>query len=65
MNTLRIISEDLAHLAGNIVSSPIQLFIMVPIARLAMADIYRGLEGRMTAFTSSAASPAPASEEVG
>lgn len=43
---LRIISEDLAPLAGDIVSSAIQLFIMVPITRLAMADIYRTLERR-------------------
>lgn len=44
---LGIISEDLAPLAGDIVSSAIQLFIMVPITRLAMADIYRRLESRL------------------
>ena len=43
---LRIISEDLAPLAGDIVSSAIQLFIMVPITKLATADIYRTLERR-------------------
>ncbi len=43
---LRIISEDLAPLAGDIVSSAIQLFIMVPITKLATSDIYRTLERR-------------------
>ena len=53
---LGIISEDLAPLAGDIVSSAIQLFIMVPITRLAMADIYRRLESRLGGWAPPAAS---------
>ena len=43
---LLIISEDLAPLAGGLVYSAIRLFIMVPITKLATADIYRRLERR-------------------
>ena len=43
---LRLISEDLAPLAGGLVYSAIRLLIMVPITKLAMADIYRRLERR-------------------
>lgn len=43
---LTIISEDLAPMAGDLVSSAINLFIMVPITKLATADIYRRLERR-------------------
>jgi hypothetical protein len=46
---LRVISEDLATLAGGLVNSAIRLFIIVPLTRLATADIYRRLEGRSPA----------------
>ena len=46
---LRVISEDLAPLAGGLVNSAIRLFIIVPLTRLATADIYRRLEGRSPA----------------
>lgn len=43
---LRLISEDLAPLAGGLVDSSIRLFIIVPLTKLATADIYRRLEWR-------------------
>ena len=46
---LRLISEDLAPLAGGLVNSAIRLFIIVPLIKLATADIYRRLEWRSPA----------------
>ena len=46
---LMLISKDLAPMAGNLVSSAINLLIMVPITKLATADIYRRLERRSAA----------------
>jgi hypothetical protein len=43
---LRIISEDLAPLARDLVNSAIRLFIIMPLTKLATADIYRRLEWR-------------------
>jgi hypothetical protein len=43
---LNIISVDLAPMAEDLVSSIIRLLIMVPITKLATADIYRRLESR-------------------
>lgn len=43
---LRLASEDLAPLAGGLVSSAIRLFIIVPLTKLATADIYRRREWR-------------------
>jgi hypothetical protein len=43
---LYIISGDLAPMAEDLVSSIIRLFIIVPITKLATADIYRRLESR-------------------
>jgi hypothetical protein len=45
------ISEDLAPLAENLVSSAIRLLIIVPLTKLATADIYRRLEGRSPALS--------------
>ena len=46
---LMLISKDLAPMAGNLLSSAINLLIMVPITKLATADIYRRLERRSAA----------------
>jgi hypothetical protein len=46
---LRLISEDLSPLAGDIVNSIIRLFIIIPLTKLATADIYRRLEWRVPA----------------
>jgi uncharacterized membrane protein len=46
---LQRISEDLAPLAGDLVSSAIELLIIVPLTKLATADIYRRLEERSAA----------------
>ena len=43
---LRLVSEDLAPVAGNLVSSAINLFVIVSLTKLATADIYRRLEWR-------------------
>jgi hypothetical protein len=43
---LGIISEDLAPLAGDLVNSAIRLLVIVPLIKLATADIYRRLEWR-------------------
>lgn len=62
------ISPDLVaifYLVYSLVLSLIGALVILPIIKLATADIYRRLEARMTAFTSSTASPASAPEEVG
>lgn len=46
---LQLISEDLAPLAGGLVDSAIRMFIIVPLTKLATADIYRRLEWRSPA----------------
>jgi len=48
---LQFISEDLAPLAGGLVNSAIRLFIILPLTKLATADIYRRLEWRSQAAT--------------
>ena len=46
---LQRVSEALAPLAGDLVSSAIELLIIVPLTKLATADIYRRLEERSAA----------------
>lgn len=48
---LGLISEELASLAGGLVNSAIRLFIILPLTKLATADIYRRLEWRSQAAT--------------
>ncbi|MBN1236544.1 MAG: hypothetical protein JW999_10950 [Methanotrichaceae archaeon] len=43
------ISEDFADMAGSLVSTVIRLFVMMPLTKLATADIYRRLEWRSPA----------------
>jgi uncharacterized membrane protein len=46
---LQLISEDLSPLAEDIVNTIIRLFIIIPLTKLATADIYRRLEWRAPA----------------
>ena len=46
---LVIVSEDFAAMSGDFVSSMVSLFVAVPLTKLATADIYRRLEGRVPA----------------